>query len=103
MGAERISSPKFCGSVSATDYISKREGDIMEGMQIKLMNPAEVQEFVNIASKYDFDIDLMGGTCYLDAKSFIGVLTQGLKRELTVICQARDDSFDRSIQKFAVA
>lgn len=72
-------------------------------MRIKLMNPYDVQEFVNIASRYDFDIDLQRGSCYLDAKSFIGVLTQAMEREMQVICHAKDDSFDRSIAKFAVA
>lgn len=75
----------------------------MRNVHIKLNNPAEVQEFVNIASKYDFDIDLKGGTCYLDAKSFIGVLTQALEREMLVVCRGEDESFGRSIQKFAVA
>lgn len=89
--------------IGASQVIVVERSDIMKGTQICLMNPQEVQEFVNIASKYDFDIDLRGGTCYLDAKSFIGVLTQGLKRELTVICRGEDESFRRSIQKFAIA
>ncbi len=75
----------------------------MKDIRIKLKNPSDVQEFVNIASKCDFDIDLREGACYLDAKSFIGVLTQALEREMWVICRGDDEAFGRSIQKFAVA
>lgn len=76
----------------------------MNNTKIKLMDPKEVAEFVNIASKYDFDIDIKGaGNVYVDGKSFLGLMTQGLKRELLVICRGTDESFDRSIRKFAVA
>ena len=75
----------------------------MRDIQIMLTNPSEAQEFVNIASKYDFDINLNGSDCYLDAKSFIGVLTQGLMCRLTVDYDGNDESFIHSIKKFAVA
>lgn len=75
----------------------------MRNIRIKLMSPNDVQEFVNIASKCEFDVDLKQGACYLDAKSFIGVLTQALEREMWVICRGDDEAFGRSIQKFAVA
>ena len=76
---------------------------MMDPMKIKLNNPKEVEEFVNIASKYDFDIDLKSGQTYLDAKSFLGVLTQALEREMYVICHRNDRVFNSSIRKFAVA
>ena len=67
------------------------------------MSPQDVEEFVNIASAYEFDIDLVSGTAYIDAKSFLGVLTLGLKRELEVCSVADDLNFRKRIQKFAVA
>ena len=76
---------------------------MMDPMKIKLNNPKEVEEFVNIASKYDFDIDLKSWQTYLDAKSFLGVLTQALEREMYVICHRNDRVFNSSIRKFAVA
>ena len=81
----------------------RREVSNMKNLRIKLMKPYDVQEFVNIASQYDFDIDLRRGSCYLDAKSFIGVLTQALEQEMLVICHGENEDFNRSIQKFAVA
>ncbi len=75
----------------------------MNRIRIKLMSPQEVEEFVNIASAYEFDIDLVSGAVYIDAKSFLGVMTMGFKRELEVCSMADDRSFRRRIQKFAVA
>ncbi len=75
----------------------------MKDMKIKLNSPKEVEEFVNLASKCDFDIDLKSGNNYLDAKSFLGVMTQALEREMYVICHRVDERFSNSIRKFAVA
>ena len=54
----------------------------MKKLRIKLSTPKDVEEFVNIASKYDYDIDLRSGVVYIDAKSFLGVMTMGLEKEL---------------------
>ncbi|MCR5451013.1 MAG: HPr family phosphocarrier protein [Lachnospiraceae bacterium] len=72
--------------------------------KIKLMTPKDVQEFVKIASAYDYDIDLKSGVVYIDAKSLLGVMTYGLKRELEVVCRSEEvGTFPGKIKKFAVA
>jgi phosphotransferase system HPr-like phosphotransfer protein len=69
---------------------------------VKLMSPQDAQEFVNIASAYDYDIDLKSGVVYIDAKSILGVLTYGLKRELEVLCHSEETgAFRRRIKKFS--
>ncbi|MCR4674294.1 MAG: HPr family phosphocarrier protein [Lachnospiraceae bacterium] len=75
----------------------------MKKFKIKLMSPNDVEEFVKIASKFDFDIDLVSGTVYLDAKSLLGVLSMGLKRELNVLTMGDDPEFASKIKKFSVA
>lgn len=75
----------------------------MKKLKIKLMSPKDVEEFVRIASGFDFDIDLVSGTVYLDAKSLLGVLSMGIKRELNVVTMADDSEFADKIQKFSVA
>ncbi len=75
----------------------------MKKLKIKLNSPNDVEEFVKIASRYDFDIDLVSGTVYLDAKSLLGVLSMGLKRELNVITMVEDKQFTSAIKKFSVA
>ena len=75
----------------------------MKKLRIRLESPKDVEEFVNIASKYDYDIDLRSGVVYIDAKSFLGVLTLGLEREMDVECAFDDDDFKDKVRKFAVA
>ncbi|MBQ5431094.1 MAG: HPr family phosphocarrier protein [Lachnospiraceae bacterium] len=71
--------------------------------RIKLMNTKDAEEFVRIASSYDYDIDLKSGVAYLDAKSLLGVISCGIKREMDVICQDADKSFFNRVKKFAIA
>ncbi len=75
----------------------------MKKFRIKLNSANDVEEFVKIASGFDFDIDLVSGTVYLDAKSLLGVLSMGLKRELNVITMVEDQQFASAIKKFSVA
>ena len=59
----------------------------MSQSKIKLNATEEVQEFVNAASRCDFDIDVYYNRFLIDAKSILGVLSLDLTRELTVDCQ----------------
>ena len=43
--------------------------------QIKLTAKEDVKEFVNEASKCDFDIDIFYNRVVIDAKSILGVLS----------------------------
>ena len=71
--------------------------------KFRINSANDVEEFVKIASGFDFDIDLVSGTVYLDAKSLLGVLSMGLKRELNVITMVEDQQFASAIKKFSVA
>ena len=71
--------------------------------RILLRSPQDVEEFVRIASAFDYDIDLSSGATDIDAKSLLGVMTMCLRREMNVISQVNDDAFKRLISKFAVA
>jgi len=72
-------------------------------MKIKLMSPKDVEEFVKIASSFDYDIDLQRGVVYIDAKSFLGVMSMAMKKEMNVVCQAKDQRLENMLSKFAVA
>ena len=86
--------------------------------QIKLTAKEDVKEFVNEASKCDFDIDIFYnrvvidaksilGVFYnrvvIDAKSILGVLSMDLTRVLTVRCNGEDERFNNFLNKYAVA
>ena len=69
--------------------------------QIKLNATEEVKEFVNAASKCDFDIDIFYNKVIIDAKSILGILS--MTRVLTVKCYGEDAEFNKTLAKFAVA
>ncbi len=50
--------------------------------QIKLTANEDVKEFVNQASKCDFDIDVFYNRVVIDAKAILGVLGRDLSKVL---------------------
>lgn len=74
----------------------------MNEHQIMLNAAEDVREFVNAASKCDFDIDIFYNRIIIDAKSLLGILSMDLTRKLTVRCYGENPQFNRIIQKFAV-
>lgn len=75
----------------------------MSRCSIKLNVAEDVKEFVEAASKCDFDIDISYNRIIIDAKSILGVLSMDLTKKLTVLCYGEDSEFDHTLQKFAVA
>ena len=71
--------------------------------KIKLTAKEDVKEFVNEASKCDFDIDIFYNRVIIDAKSILGVLSMDLTRILTVRWNGHDEKFNSYLDKFAVA
>lgn len=75
----------------------------MTERQIKFQAADDVREFVNAASKCDFDIDIFYNRIIIDAKSILGILSMDLTKVMTVKCYGEDKNFDKTIAKFAVA
>ena len=71
--------------------------------KIRLNETADVKEFVQAASKCDFDVDISYNRVIIDAKSILGILSMDLTKVLTVTCHEEDHEFNRFLQKFAVA
>ncbi len=71
--------------------------------KIRLNETADVKEFVQAASKCDFDVDISYNRVIIDAKSILGILSMDLTKVLTVTCHGKDHEFNRFLQKFAVA
>ena len=76
---------------------------MMTQSKIKLNATEEVQEFVNAATKCEFDIDIYYNRFLIDAKSILGILSMDLTKVLTVECHGESKEFDRTLKKFAVA
>ena len=67
------------------------------------LTPDEVQHFVNVASKCDFDIDISYNRYIVDAKSFLGVYGLDFHRPLKVSYNGYNSDFEELLQRLAEA
>ena len=72
-------------------------------LKVMLKDEKEVQECGQAASVWPEAIDLKRGAIYVDAKSLLGVMSMGMKREMRVLCSKYDPTFVQAVRKFAVA
>lgn len=73
-------------------------------MIIKLNTIDDVKEFVNIAAKYDFDVDLISGRYAVDAKSIMGIFSLDLSKPIELKIHAEQkEAFEADVKKFEVA
>ena len=70
----------------------------MSQSKIKLNATEEVQEFVNAATRCDFDVDVYYNRFLIDAKSILGVLSLDLTKVLTVDCHGESKEFNRTLK-----
>ena len=56
----------------------------MNTFNIMLGSINDVKNFVNIVSKYDFDVDLTSGRYVVDAKSIMGIFSLDLSKSIKV-------------------
>ena len=75
----------------------------MKSLVIKLDTINDVKNFVNIVSKYDFDVDLVSGRYAVDAKSIMGIFSLDLSNKMEIYtddCAAfLDEVKDFSVDK----
>lgn len=74
----------------------------MKERKIK-MTPNEVKDFVNEASKCDFDIDIFYNHFIIDAKSILGVMGLDFRSTLTLQYSGENAEFEQYINKLAIA
>ena len=67
------------------------------------LTPDEVQHFVDVTSKCDFEIDISYNRYVVDAKSFLGVYGLDFKSPLTVTYEGYDDDLEELLNKLARA
>ncbi len=67
------------------------------------LTPDQVQNFVNVTSKCDFDIDICYNRYVVDAKSFLGVYGLDFTKPLTVTYDGYDSEFEELLKTFAIA
>ena len=78
----------------------------MVNEKIRLYTISDIREFVNIATKYDFDIDLKSGRYIVDAKSIMGIFSLDLMNPIELSANISDESelaaFEADIKRFCI-
>ena len=73
----------------------------MSETKMKVRFHDEVEEFVDAASRCDFDIDIFYNRVIIDAKSILGILSMDLSQALTVQCYGTNPDFNRTLKRFS--
>ena len=75
----------------------------MKTFDLLLSSINDVKDFVNIVSKYDFDVDLPSGRYVVDAKSIMGIFSLDLSKPIKVEVHSDDcDKFMEELDKFII-
>lgn len=75
----------------------------MKTFNLLLSSINDVKDFVNIVSKYDFDVDLTSGRYVVDAKSIMGIFSLDLGKPIKVEVHSDDcDAFLAEVKNFIV-
>lgn len=75
----------------------------MGEMKLTFKTPEEIYEFVNIVSKYEFDVDVRRGRVVVDAKSLLGIMHLGLNSVLDLKIHSGDcEELQTKLVKYAV-
>lgn len=75
----------------------------MRTFNLLLSSINDVKDFVNIVSRYDFDVDLTSGRYVVDAKSIMGIFSLDLSKPIKVEVQSDDcDEFIDALKRFIV-
>ena len=75
----------------------------MKSVTVMLATIDDVKSFVNIVTKYDFDVDLVSGRYAIDAKSIMGIFSLDLSKPIKLEAHTDDaDAFFAEIKPYIV-
>lgn len=75
----------------------------MKSIPIKLSFAEEVKAFVNVVSRYPYDMDLRAGRHVVDAKSILGIFSLDLSKPISLEVYADNcDDLIKDLQAFAI-
>ena len=73
----------------------------MKSVPIKLSFAEEVKTFVNIVSRYPYDMDLRAGRHVVDAKSILGIFSLDLSKPISLEVYAEEcDDLLKDLEQF---
>ena len=72
-------------------------------VKIRLVTIADLYNFVAVAGKYDFDIELKSGRYTVDGKSIMGMFCLDLREELELTAHtSQDNPFFTEIESYII-
>ena len=75
----------------------------MKTFNMTLASINDVKDFVNLVSRYDFDVDLTSGRYFVDAKSIMGIFSLNLSKPIKIEIHSDDcDEFVKQLERFIV-
>ena len=74
----------------------------MKKYSIMLDSIDKVKRFVNIVATCNYDVDLVSGRYVVDAKSIMGIFSLDLSKEIELVINGDDNSFEDKIKEFIV-
>jgi len=75
----------------------------MKSIPIKLSFAEEVKAFVNVVSRYPYDMDLRAGRHVVDAKSILGIFSLDLSKPISLEVYADDcDDLMGDLKAFSI-
>lgn len=75
----------------------------MKAFNMTLASINDVKDFVNLVSRYDFDVDLTSGRYVVDAKSIMGIFSLNLSKPIKIEIHSDDcDDFVKQLERFIV-
>lgn len=76
----------------------------MKSVTVMLATINDVKSFVNIVTKYDFDVDLVSGRYAIDAKSIMGIFSLDLSKpiDLAIHAEANVDEIMETLKPYLI-
>ena len=71
----------------------------MKSLKVSLSMAESVKNFVNVVSKYPYDIDLRSGRFVIDAKSLLGIFSLDLSKP--IVLEVYSDKCDDLISELS--
>lgn len=71
----------------------------MTKMLVKLNSPNQAEALVRTVNKYDYDADIRYGSCLVDAKSIMGVMTLAVGKVVELLVHTEENQC-RELQQF---
>ena len=70
----------------------------MKTILISLNTIDKVKSFVNVAGKFECDLDIVSGRYVIDAKSIMGIFSTDLSKPLDLNIHANDEELEKVVE-----